>query len=159
MSAPAALHARGAIGCAQPDDFPYVTVGDGIELKVLRVVEAQGVWVVQNRFAPGSSIETHRHTGDVHAWTLAGSWQYAEYGIDYPTGTYVYEPANSIHTLRATPGIQEPTEVVFVMRGANLILADDGQTVTRVDDGPAALAAYRAICEAQGLGQPPVLLE
>lgn len=147
------------IGCSRPEDFPWVAAGEGIELKVLRVVEEQGVWVVQNRFAPGVSIDTHRHTGDVHAYTLSGCWRYQEYQVDYPAGSYVYEPANSVHTLEARSDNQGDTEVLFVMQGANLILAEDGQTVTRVDDGPGALAYYLAVCEQQGLTRPPVLLK
>lgn len=146
------------IGCAHPADFPWVGVGEGIELKVMRVAEDQGLWVIQNRFAPGVAIETHRHTGEVHGFTLSGCWHYAEYGLDYPAGTYIHEPAHSVHTLTVNAENRGPTEVLFVMQGSNLVLAADGQTITRVDDGPTTLAAYLAICEAQELGRPPVLL-
>jgi quercetin dioxygenase-like cupin family protein len=145
------------VGHVPDAKLPWVQVGDGIELKVLRVVRDTGVWVVRNRFAPGVSIPTHKHTGDVHGFTLAGCWHYAEYGIDYPAGTYIYEPAGSIHTLTVNADNREPTDVLFVMQGSNLNLAADG-SIWRVDDGPAALAAYQAICEAKGLPRPPVLL-
>ena len=146
------------VGLARDDAFPWVTVGDGIELKVLRVVESAGLWVIRNRFAPGVRIDTHRHTGEVHAFTREGCWHYEEYGVDYPAGTYVHEPAHSVHTLRVNADNAGPTDVLFVMQGANLNLAEDGTTITRVDDGPTTLAAYRAICEAQGHPPPPVLL-
>ena len=68
----------------------------------------------------------------------------------------VYEPANSVHTLTVKGPQAEAADVVFVMRGANLILGTDG-AVTRVDDGPTTLAYYRMMCEQQGLGEPPVL--
>ena len=136
--------------------LPWVFVGEGIELKVLRVVRDTGVWVVRNRFAPGVSIPTHKHTGDVHGFTLAGCWHYAEYEIDYPAGSYIYEPAGSIHTLTVNAENRGPTDVLFVMQGSNLNLGPDG-SIFRVDDGPAALAAYQAICAAQGLPRPPVL--
>lgn len=144
------------VGHVPDASLPWVGVGEGIELKVLRVVRDAGVWVVRNRFAPGVSIPTHRHTGAVHAFTLAGCWHYAEYGVDYPAGTYLYEPAGSIHTLTVNADNRVPTDVLFVMQGANLNLAPDG-SIWRVDDGPAALAAYHAICAAQGLPRPPVL--
>lgn len=146
------------VGLARDDAFPWVTVGDGIELKVLRVVESAGIWVIRNRFAPGVQIDTHRHTGEVHAFTREGCWHYVEYGVDYPAGTYVHEPAHSVHTLRVNADNRGPTDVLFVMQGANLNLAADGATITRVDDGPTTLAAYLAICEAQGHPRPPVLL-
>lgn len=146
------------VALARDDAFPWVTVGDGIELKVLRVVGSAGLWVIRNRFAPGVRIDTHRHTGEVHAFTLQGCWHYVEYGVDYPAGTYVHEPAHSVHTLRVNADNAGPTDVLFVMQGANLNLAPDGTTITRVDDGPTTLAAYLAICEAQGHPRPPVLL-
>ncbi|HYB99982.1 MAG TPA: 2,4'-dihydroxyacetophenone dioxygenase family protein [Candidatus Limnocylindrales bacterium] len=145
------------VGCAPDDALPWLTVWEGIELKVLRVVASEGLWVVRNRFAPGTSIEKHRHTGDVHGFTISGSWRYLEYGIDYPAGTYIYEPAGSVHTLMVPGEATEPADVLFVMRGANLVLGDDGAMIVRVDDGPTTLAYYRMMCEAQGLPPPPVL--
>lgn len=155
MHAPVSLGPE--VGLARDDAFPWVTVGEGIELKVLRVVEATGIWVIRNRFAPGVRIDTHRHTGEVHAMTLTGCWHYVEYGVDYPAGCYVHEPAQSVHTLEVNDANREPTDVLFVMQGANLNLGPDGTTITRVDDGPTTLAAYLAICEAQGYARPPVL--
>jgi len=147
----------GAIAYAHDAEIPWVTVLPDVELKVLRVVEAQGLWVIRSRFAPGAEIETHRHTGDVHGFTQSGCWHYKEYKVDYPAGTYIYEPANSVHTLKANDDNRGPTEVLFVMRGANLVIGPNGE-VLRVDDGPTTLAFYLMFCEAQGLGRPPVLL-
>lgn len=145
------------IGCAHDADLPWVTVGEGVELKVMRVVEDRGIWVIRNRFAPGLQIEKHRHTGEVHAFTLAGCWHYAEYGIDYPAGSYIHEPANSVHTLTVNEQNEGPTDVLFIMQGSNLVLGEDGETIIRVDDGQVTLAAYLAICEAQGHPEPPVV--
>lgn len=144
------------VGCAHDDELPWVCVGEGIELKVLRVVRDTGVWVVRNRFAPGVSIPTHKHTGDVHGFTLSGCWHYAEYRVNYPAGSYIYEPAGSVHTLTVDADNRGPTDVLFVMQGSNLNLAPDG-SIWRVDDGPTTLAAYYAICEAQKLPRPKVL--
>ena len=90
MSAAANLAVQGAlplVGHVRDAELPWVNAGDGVELKVLRVVRDTGVWVVRNRFAPGVSIPTHKHTGDVHGFTLSGCWHYAEYMVDYPAGT------------------------------------------------------------------------
>lgn len=144
------------VGVAQDHLIPWVTVMPGIDLKVLRVVESTGLWVVRNRFAPGTSIETHRHTGEVHGFTISGSWRYAEYGVDYPAGAYIHEPASSVHTLTVPAHHTETADVIFVMQGANLVLGPDG-SVVRVDDGPTTLAFYRMLCESLGLPPPPVL--
>ena len=150
---PAALPLVGHVPDAA---LPWVPIGEGMELKVLRVVRDTGVWVVRNRFAAGVSIPTHKHTGDVHGFTLAGCWHYAEYGVHYGPGSYIYEPAGSIHTLTVNADNRVPTDVLFVMQGANLNLTPDG-SISRVDDGPAALAYYYAVCAVQGLPRPPVL--
>ncbi|MEG2269566.1 MAG: 2,4'-dihydroxyacetophenone dioxygenase family protein, partial [Acinetobacter sp.] len=62
-----------------------------------------GVWVIHARFEPGTILPRHFHTGVVHFYTTAGSWHYVEYPEDVQTaGSYLFEPAGSIHTL-ATP--------------------------------------------------------
>src|SRR6266568_3737007 len=86
------------VGHVREDDVPWVWI-DRVGLQVLRVSPDTGVWVVRNRFKPGAQVQRHRHTGVVHGFTLTGCWRYAEYGIDYTAGTFVYEPAGSIHTL------------------------------------------------------------
>lgn len=148
--------ASGQIGFAHDEQLPWIDVGGGIGLKVLRVVESEGLWVIRNRFAPGTVLDPHRHTGDVHGFTLSGSWRYREYGIDYGAGTYVYEPANSVHTLMVPEAARDTADVLFVMRGANLVLGPGGDIV-RVDDGPTVLQFYFLMCESLGLPRPPVL--
>jgi 2,4'-dihydroxyacetophenone dioxygenase len=144
------------VGHVREEDLPWVWI-DKVGLQVLRVNADTGVWVVRNRFQPGAQVQRHRHTGPVHGFTIAGCWRYAEYGIDYPAGTFVFEPANSVHTLTVPEENTELTDVVFVMEGANLNLAEDG-SVESVTDGSSTLAAYRKLCEAQGFEVPSGVL-
>lgn len=137
------------------DGLPWAEFPGG-KLRLLRVDLGIGEWVVQNVFDPGFTAPRHRHTGHVDAYTIRGTWQYREYGVDYGPGSYVYEPAFSTHTLHVPASNDGPTEVIFVMRGANLNL-DDGDQVTSVTDAESTLAAYVALCEMQGLGTPPVI--
>ena len=131
-------------------DAPYVSAGAGIELKVWRVDLEAGLWIISNRFEPGFETPKHRHTGVVDAFTLSGSWLYAEYGERYTAGSYVYEPANSVHTLQVPADNTEPTEVVFTINGALLYLDDDDNVVS-VTDSKAVLDGYVALCDAEGL--------
>ena len=135
-------------------ELPWVDLGDGIEIKVLQVDLDNGVWIVQNRFAPGAVVQTHRHTGSVNAFTETGSWFYAEYPheVNRP-GSYLYEPAGSTHTLTVPDTNTEPTLVWFVIHGANLNLAADG-SVERIVDAQAVLTRYKQ--EIAALGLPPV---
>lgn len=139
-------------------ECPYVDMGDGLELKVVQVRVSEGLWIVKNRFAPGTRIQRHRHTGPVFGYTLSGAWKYLEYEYVNEAGSFLYEPANSVHTLTVLEDNTEPTEVWFHMYGMNLNLDDEGN-VESVFDGPSTLEAYLAQCEALGLGRPPVLVD
>lgn len=136
------------------DDLPFVDIGDGNLLKVIRVDAAEGLWIVENVFQTGFAVQTHRHTGPVFGYTTSGAWKYAEYDYVNRAGSFLYEPAGSVHTLTV---VEDDTRVWFHMYGANLNLDADGN-VDSVTDGASTLAAYYALCEAQGLDRPDVLV-
>lgn len=137
------------------DDLPWADAPDGTRLKVLQVREKEGLWIVQTIFPAGYEVQTHRHTGPVWGYTVSGAWKYKEYAYVNRAGSFLYEPANSVHTLQA---LEDGTNVWFHMYGANLNL-DAAGNVESVTDGRSALMGYYALCEAQGLGHPTVLLD
>jgi len=136
------------------DDLPFVEVGGGNKMRILQVNEAEGLWIIENIFQGGFDVQTHRHTGPVWGYTVSGAWKYKEYEYVNRAGSFLYEPAGSVHTLEA---IEDDTRVWFHMYGVNLNLADDG-SIESVSDGPRSLAAYYSLCEAQGFPRPNVLL-
>ena len=146
--APEALH----LGAA---DLPFVEIGDGNKLKVIHVDEKEGLWIVENIFQAGYEVQKHRHTGPVWGYTVSGAWKYKEYDYVNRAGSFLYEPAGSIHTLQS---IEDNTRVWFHMYGVNLNLDADGN-VESVSDGAGTFAAYVAMCEAQGLGTPNVVVD
>ena len=132
------------------DDLPWVYAGD-LGIKLLQVDLNQGLWVLRNRFPPGYVVQTHYHTGPVFALTLAGAWGYAEYPEYTNTaGSYLYEPAHSVHTLTVPTGNTEVTDVWFAIHGANVNIDGEGQ-VTGVTDARSILEAWRGLCAAAGL--------
>jgi 2,4'-dihydroxyacetophenone dioxygenase len=137
------------------DDLPWVDIGDGSKLKVLQVKATEGLWIVQNIFQAGYTVPTHRHTGPVWGYTISGAWHYREYDYVNRAGSFLYEPAGSVHTLEC---LEDDTNVWFQMYGANLNLDAQGN-IESVFDGPGTLAAYYALCEAAGLPKPKVLTE
>ena len=137
------------------DDLPWVDIGDGSKLKVLQVKATEGLWIVQNIFQAGYTVPTHRHTGPVWGYTISGAWHYKEYDDINRAGSFLYEPAGSVHTLEC---IEDDTNVWFQMYGANLNLDAEGN-IESVFDGPGTLAAYYALCEAAGLPRPNVLTD
>ena len=87
-------------------------------------------------------------------YTVSGAWKYKEYDYVNRAGSFLYEPAGSVHTLQC---IEDNTRVWFQMYGANLNLDEAGNVVS-VYDGPGSLAAYYALCEAQGFPHPNVIV-
>lgn len=151
-TAPTAIH-RGVT------DLPFVDIGAGATLQLVQVDLANGVWVIRNEFQPDYTVPTHKHTGQVHAFTQTGSWYYLESQDQVNTaGSYLYEPAGSVHTLHVPPTNTEVTEVAFVIHGANLNL-DAAGNVEMVIDAHGMLDLYRALCADQfGLTDPPVVV-
>jgi 2,4'-dihydroxyacetophenone dioxygenase len=135
------------------DELPFVDIGEGAKLKVIMVREPEGLWIVENVFPAGYEVQRHRHTGPVYAYTTSGAWKYKEYDDVNRAGSFLYEPANSVHTLQS---IEDGTHVWFQMYGANLNLDADGN-VESVFDGAGTLEAYSLMCEAAGLPRPNVL--
>jgi len=139
------------------DDAPWVDTGYGVDLKVMRFDAGQGTWVIRNRFRPGTRLQIHRHTGPVDGFTLAGRWHYLEYDFYSTAGSYIYEPANSVHTLDVPADNTGDTDVLFVIEGALLNLDPDGNVETATD-GPGILEAYYALLEAEGKPRPNGLI-
>ncbi len=143
---PAAFH-RGA------EDMPFVSLVEGVTFQLLSVDLRGGHWVVRARFEPGVTIQRHKHTGEVHAFTTAGSWKYLEYPEVNTAGSYLFEPAGSVHTLQALEENEGITEVWFAVRGANLNL-DDDDNVESVLDAQVILELYLAQSAEAGLERP-----
>ncbi len=137
------------------DDLPFVDIGDGSKLKVMQVKIGEGLWIIENIFQAGYEVEKHKHTGPVYGYTQSGAWKYKEYDYVNRAGSFLYEPAGSIHTLQC---IEDNTRVWFQMYGSNLNLDADGN-ITSVADGMVSLEFYYAMCEEQGLPRPNVLVE
>ncbi len=136
------------------DDLPFVDIGDGSLLKVIQVRPQEGLWIVENIFQAGYEVDTHRHTGPVFGYTRSGAWKYKEYDYVNREGSFLYEPAGSVHTLQC---IEDNTQVWFQMYGSNINLDSDGN-ITSVVDGALTLEFYLGMCEELGHGRPPVLI-
>ena len=148
MTAPEAVH----LG---RDDLPYIDIGDGSKLRVLQVKAKEGLWIVENIFQAGYEVETHKHTGPVWGYTRSGAWKYKEYDYVNRAGSFLYEPAGSMHTLQC---IEDDTQVWFQMYGSNINLDAQGN-ITSVMDGAGTLEFYLAVCAEMGLPRPNVLVD
>lgn len=135
------------------NQLPFVDIGDGSKLKVIMVDAARELWIIENVFQAGYQVQRHKHTGPVYAYTTSGAWRYAEYSYVNRAGSFLYEPANSVHTLQV---MENDTHVWFQIYGTNLNLDADGE-VESVSDGPNTLAVYLDLCQKAGLPRPNVV--
>ena len=161
MNAPLPTYAIPPAGIAQAlhrgeRELPFVEFEPGVEMQVLQVDRPSGLWVVRMRMQPGATLPTHRHGGEVYAFTLAGAWKYLEYPEVNVAGSYLYEPAGSIHTLHVPASNTEVTDVWFAIRGPNLNL-DAAGNVTLILDADLVLKVYLSRCRKLGLPVPDVI--
>jgi hypothetical protein len=118
-------------------DMAYVPgAAPGSEVIPLFLDRENGVWVLYGKFAPGTRLPTHFHTGTVHFFTTKGQWAYLEYPDNPQTeGSYLYEPAGSIHTSSVPEDAAGPAEGFMVVHGANVNF--DGERFLDVRDAGA----------------------
>lgn len=140
------------------DELPWMSVGDGAELQLLHVDLNQGLWINRTRLKPGTAVPTHFHAGMVLAVTLQGRWFYEESPkqVNSP-GSYLFEPAGSVHTLKAADDQIEDTIAWFAIWGPNINL-DENKQVTAVIDAYTVLTLYRAQCAAMGLDSTKLIV-
>ncbi len=136
-------------GHLNANDLPWVEQYPGIEMKILRVSDDTGTWIIMNRFAPGTQLPKHRHSGGVVAYTLQGRWRYLEYDFVATAGSVIREPANSSHTLSVPADAGEPAVIFFVVEGSLTHFGDNGE-IWGISDGHTQLAEYLALAAAQG---------
>ena len=133
------------------DDLPFADEWagtPGVRLKLLMADVEGARFAVRIRFAPGILLPPHLHTGEVHAYTLAGEWSYLEHPDTPPSraGSYLFEPPGSTHTLKVADHNEGETDVVFVVYGAMIHYGADGEVLgigdaaSHLRDWPAALA-------------------
>ena len=111
------------------DESPWLeeSLAPGVKVKPLRLDVEAGIWVIMASFQPGSRVPLHYHTGVAEVFTLSGRWNYLEYPDQPQTaGSYLYEPAGSVHTLDVPADNTEDTLMFIRVQGANVNFRDDG---------------------------------
>lgn len=140
-----------------PDDLPWATWMEGLQVKILRCDLDNNEYTLLVRFAPGIELPRHRHFGQVHAHTIQGRWHYLEYDWVAEAGSYVHEPASSVHTLKVFDDNTEETVVLFIMQGG-LVLLGPNDEVWMYEDAESAMERYLLALEQEGKSLPDGLV-
>ena len=136
------------------DDIPFLkdAAGPGIHIQPLRLDPGRGELVMLVTLAPGCELPIHYHTGPAEVYTLSGRWEYAEYPDQPQTaGSYLYEPAGSVHTFFTPKENTEDTVVLWWMQGAQVSFNEDG-TFHSLTDTVAIQYVTETASAAEGTG-------
>lgn len=118
-------------------DIPWVDAWMGVAALRFQLLAADvenACFTVRIQFPPGLQLPPHHHTGAVHAWTMSGEWGYLEHpeAASRP-GSYLYEPPGTTHTLKVADHNTGPTDVLFTIHGAMLVLDAQGRVEAVLD--------------------------
>lgn len=102
-------------------DVPFVELGTGTRIKLLRYSEETGDWVLWVSMEPGATFAPHWHLGHGQYFVTKGELLY-DVG-SAPEGTYGYEPIGSRHN---EARCEVPTEYLFMGHGAVAFTDDAG---------------------------------
>lgn len=118
---------------------PGIDVGHlipGMKLWPLFLDPENATYVLYASYAPGTRLPAHFHTGPVHFFTVKGRWNYVEYPQDPQTaGSYLYEPASTVHALCVPEDAEEDMEGFMVVKGANVDFDGDGNYLGTAHSG------------------------
>lgn len=137
----------------ETDGMPWIPTGSGKSFRPLRFA-ADG-WSELMRLEPGSAVAAHRHTGDVHAFNLAGTREIFGTGELVGPGDYVFEPAGTIDGWAATG--DEACVVHIMVVGTIEYLGDSGEVIEYIT-ADTQRAVYLAWCQEHGVEPLPQIL-
>lgn len=133
---------------ARASEAVWVPLGNGKAFKPLAFFADDRGFVELLRLDPGVEIPLHRHTGEVHAYNLAGSRRLHTGEIIGP-GSYVYEPVGNTDSWSVHG--EETLIVMVVVMGAVEYLDRNSGAVTKRYTASTLRELYLQHCAANGL--------
>lgn len=127
----------------------WIPEGEGKWSLPIRFLPDNSGWVELMRLTPGVRLGLHRHSGEVHALTLAGERRLNDGRVVYP-GDYIYEPAGNVDWWEATG--DEELLVHVVVKGSVEYLGPHHSVLHRITAAE-RIADYHLHCAARGV--PP----
>jgi 2,4'-dihydroxyacetophenone dioxygenase len=146
-----------ATSIVRTSEIPWAELAPGIEMKVLRQGEGSGRYTVMNRFAPGTVLPKHYHHGEVHAFTVSGTWGYREYDWTATAGDYVFEEVGTVHTLEVPEDATEVAVIQFVIE-KGMDFYDENDEVFHTEDPESIVALYLGALDQAGTPRPEGML-
>lgn len=130
---------------------PFTPYTEDVELKILTVDLFRNETTVLLHAKAGAELGVHDHFGRVLAYTLKGTWRYAEHDWVATPGDFVYEVANSQHTLVASP---DEDIMMFIYLEGPIHFLDGEGTIVGVETAQTFADRYLQFCRTQGYPEP-----
>ena len=121
----------------------WVPLAEGLSFKPLAFFPGDTGYQLLLRLEPGTTIPRHRHTGEVHAFNIAGSRRILTTGELIGPGTYLYEPVGNTDTWQA---VGDDVCVVHIEANGRVEYLDDDDKVVRHTDASTARSDYLEWC-------------
>ncbi len=136
------------------DEKLWAPVGPDTWSRPIHLNVTGGFYVHLLRVRRSGVLQRHRHSGQVHAIVMKGSWYYLEHPWIARENSYVFEPPGETHTL-VVPDDCEEMVTLFTVHGALMYVDIDGRS-TGYDDVFTRIEKYREHFERVGLGSDHV---
>ncbi|WP_457096176.1 cupin domain-containing protein [Lysobacter sp. P5_B9] len=141
-------HAPQPVRNTDSESIPWIpSPVPGKSSRPLRFLRGDRGFVELLRMEPGVAMPPHRHTGETHAFNLAGSRRLATGEVIGPGG-YVYEPPGNVDSWQVIG--DEPLVTLVVVMGAVEAIGPDGR-VCGIADTASRMAEYETYCRARGI--------
>ncbi|MDR6840438.1 cupin domain-containing protein [Pseudoxanthomonas sacheonensis] len=129
-------------------DLPWIpSATPGKSSKPLRFLADDRGFVELLRMEPGVVMPLHRHTGEIHAYNLAGSRKLCTGEVIGP-GDYVYEPPGNTDWWKI---VGDETMVALVIVMGTVEFVGPGGSVRARASASTQLAEYERHCREHGL--------
>ena len=132
------------------DERLWAPVAPDIWSRPLQLNVTGGFYVHLLRVRRSGVLQRHRHSGQVHAYVMRGSWFYLEHDWVATEGTYVFEPPGETHTLVVPDDCGEMI-TLFTVHGALMYVDPEGAS-TGYDDVFTRIDKCRAHYATNGMG-------
>ena len=128
--------------------LPWQPISPGFSLKVIRgSTDDDDTRVLLLKLEPGTVIERHRHSGEIHALNIAGTRQLDSGELVGPGG-YVYEPPGNVDSWRAIGDV--PVIVFLTARGIIEYVDEHGEVLRRTSTRSVTDGYRRHVDEVRG---------
>lgn len=135
------------------DQFPWVELYKGQEIKLVHARPEENLTVIQIRAQPGIIGGLHRHLGPTFGFTTRGAWGHDPVEFPYHPNSYVCEP-NELHRFHNGPNV---SEAYYINTGIHEAYDPEGREVIRRTSAGDFLKTFLEKCEEQGKPRPNIL--